>query len=77
MYVFPEKYGGREMGNKVSRNDILEVAELAGIGDSPLDYLSIDKRNELTILMLHPNKIECKDLVEAYKFLKYSTCSLN
>ncbi len=75
MYAFPEKYGGREMGIKVSRNDILEVAKLAGIGDSPLEYLNIDERNELTTLMPHHNKFECKDLVEAYKFLKNSTCS--
>ncbi len=75
MQAFPEKYGGREMGIKVSKHDILEVAELAGVGDSPLDYISMDERNELATLMPNPERVECKDLVEAYRFLKNSVCS--
>ena len=75
MYAFPEKYGGREMGIKVSRNDILEVAELAGVGDSTLDYISMEERNELATLMPNPERVECKDLVTAYRFLKNSACS--
>ena len=75
MYAFPEKYGGKEMGIKVSKHDILEVAQLAGIGDSPLDYLALDERCELVTVMPNPERVQCKDLIEAYRFLKNSACS--
>ena len=36
MYAFPKKYDGQEMLLKLSKRDILDIAQLAAIGDSPI-----------------------------------------
>ena len=62
------------MGIKLSKHDILEDAQLAGIGGSPLDYLVLHERCELVTFMPNAERVQCKDLIEAYKFLKNSAC---
>ena len=71
LYAFPEQYGATKKGIPLSESDLIEVAELSHLG-SPMHYLSQEDHDQLHELLPEPEKIECKDLVPAFKFLRGS-----
>lgn len=75
LYAFPEQYGATEKGIPLSESDLIEVAELSDLG-SPMHYLSQEDHVQLHALLPEPNKIECKDLVAAFKYLRGSDATL-
>ena len=71
LYAFPEQYGAMEKGIPLSEADLVEVADLSGLG-STLQYLTVQDQLELCQILPEPEKVCCKDLAAAFKFLKNS-----
>ena len=70
IFAFPEKYGGKDKGVKVTYEALLEVAELSGINNAPSDYLTQGERQILSTSLPEPEMLECKYVSDAYIFLK-------
>ena len=60
-----------EKGIPLSEADLVEVADLSGLG-STLQYLTVQDQLELCQILPEPEKVCCKDLAAAFKFLKNS-----
>jgi len=75
LYAFPEQYGAMEKGIPLSEADLVEVAELSGLASS-LQYLTVEDQFELCQILPEPEKVCCKDLIAAFKFLKNSEVTL-
>ena len=70
MYAFPEQYGADMRGIPVTDNKLTEVGELASLENAPTDYLSVEERRQFSLIVAEPWKLEGKNVVEAYKYLK-------
>ena len=72
MFCFPENYGATNKGISLSEEDIREVAEISGVMDSQYSYTCIEEltRQKCLDLIPNPEKIEAKNAIEAYRFLK-------
>ena len=70
IFAFPEKYGGKDKGVKVTYEALLEVAQLSGINNAPSDYLTQGERQILSTSLPEPETLECKYVSDAYIFLK-------
>ena len=75
LYSFPKEYGATEKSISLSESDLVEVAELSGLG-FPLKYLSQEDHYQLFQVLPTPEHVECKDLVGTFKFLKRSQACL-
>ena len=75
LYAFPEQCGATEKGISLSESDLVEVAELSGLG-SRLKYLSQEDHSQLFQVLPTLEQVECKDLVAAFKLLKRSQAIL-
>ena len=70
--TFPEQYGAEQKGIPLSEEEIIDVAEEADIGHSPMAYISDNDHDELCNILEDPEKVLCKDLVSNYRLLKQS-----
>ena len=68
---FPGHYGGTNMGVSSYKDELREVAELSGVMDGDVfDFLEPRGRRECLQLLSNPERVESKDAIEAFKFLK-------
>ena len=72
MYAFPEQYGAEQKGIPLSEEEIIDVAEEADIGHSPMAYISDNDHDEQRNILEEPEKVLCKDLISNYRLLKQS-----
>ncbi|XP_028416829.1 uncharacterized protein LOC114541037 [Dendronephthya gigantea] len=72
MFSFPENYGATNEGIHLSEEDIREVAEVSGVMNAQCSYTCIEEhaRQQCAELIPNPEKIEAKNAIEAYRFLK-------
>ena len=71
MFSFPEQYGGTNLKIPLGKDELIEVAELSGVMDGDVfDFIEARVRIECQQLISNPERIESKDAVEAFRFLK-------
>lgn len=59
------------MGMKLSNDQLREVSELSGVMDGDLlDFMDPEVKRECKDLLQNPEKVESKNAVEAFRFLK-------
>ena len=71
IFSFPGHYGDTDMGIPLHKDELREVAELSGIMDGDVfDFIGPRVRRECLQLLSNPEKVESKDAIEAFRFLK-------
>lgn len=71
IFSFPEQYGGTNLGIPLHKDELTEVAELSGVMDGDVfDFLEARVRRECEQLISNPERVESKDAIEAFRFLK-------
>ena len=70
MYSFPEKYGGEDKHINISNDSLIEVGGLAGLEHAPSHYISDDELDTFSAILPSPCDLECKDLADAFMFMK-------
>lgn len=68
IFSFPGHYGGTNMGVPLNKDELREVAELSGVMDG--DFIEPRVKRECLQLLSSPERVESKDAIEAFKFLK-------
>lgn len=59
------------MGTKLTNDQLEEVSELSGVTDGDLlDFMDPEVNRECKDLLQNPEKVESKNAVEAFRFLK-------
>ena len=62
------------MGIRLSNDQLREVAEVSGVMDV-LDFIDPREKRECLQLLPNPEKVESKNAVEAFRFLKRNITS--
>jgi len=76
MFSFPEQYGGTNMGIPLSKDELKEVADISGVMDEDvLDFIDPRVKREGLQLLSNPERVELKNAIEAFRFLKRSITS--
>ena len=73
MFSFPEQYGGKNMGIKLTKDQLTAVAEVSGVTDADGDAFDfMDPRVTLKCqqLLSSPEKVESRNAITAFRFLK-------
>ncbi|CAB4017237.1 Hypothetical predicted protein [Paramuricea clavata] len=72
MFAFPENYGATNESIDLSDDDIQDVAEGSGVMDEEhiVNFIDPDTKQQCVGLIPNPEKIEAKNAIEAYRFLK-------
>ena len=71
MFSFPEQYRGTNLGIPLGKDELTEVAELSGVMDGDVfDFIEARVRRECQQLISNPERVESKDAMEAFQFLK-------
>ena len=71
MFSFPEQYGGTNFGIPLGKDKLAEVAELSRVMDGDVfDFIEARVRRECQQLISNPERVESKDAMEAFRFLK-------
>ena len=71
MFSFPEQYGGTNLGIPLSKDELAEVDELSGVMNGDVfDFIEARVRRECQQLISNPERVESKDAMEAFRFLK-------
>ena len=75
MFSFPEKCTGFDAEDRhinVTEEALIEVGVLAELDEIESDFLSEEEGQRFSCYLPDPEDIECKDLVDAFTFLKNS-----
>ena len=76
IFSFPEQYGVTNMGILLSNNQLREVAEVSGVMDEDvLDFIDPRVKRKCLQLLPNPEKVESKNAIEAFRFLKRNVTS--
>ena len=76
IFSFPEQYGGTNMRIPLSNDQLREVAEVSGVMDEDvLDFIDPRVKRECLQLLPKPEKVESKNAIEAFRFLKRNITS--
>ena len=76
MFSFLEQYGGTNMGIPLSKDELKEVADISGVMDEDvLDFIDPRVKRECLQLLSNPERVELKNAIEAFRFLKRSITS--
>ena len=76
IFSFPEQYWGTNMGIPLSNDQLREVAEVSGVMDEDvLDFIDPRVKRECLQLLPNPEKVESKNAIEAFRFLKRNITS--
>ena len=72
MFSFPENDGATNKGICLSEEDNNEVADVSRVMDNCNSYACIEEvtRQQCLKLLPHPERIQAKNAIEAYRFLK-------
>lgn len=71
IFSFPEQYGGTNMGIPLHKDELKEVAELSGVMDGDVfDFIDPRVRRECLQLLSNPERVESKNAIEAFRFLR-------
>ena len=71
IFSFLGHYGGTNMGVPLNKDELREVAELSGVMDGDVfDFIEPRVKRECLQLLSNPERVESKDAIEAFKFLK-------
>ena len=72
MFSFPENDGATNRGICLSEEDNNEVADVSKVMDNCNSYACIKEvtRQQCLKLLPHPERIQAKNAIEAYRFLK-------
>ena len=71
IFSFLGHYGGTNMGVPLNMDALREVAELSGVMDGDVfDFIEPRVKRECLQLLSNPERVESKDAIEAFKFLK-------
>jgi len=67
IFSFPERYGGKNMGIMLSKDQLTEVAEVSGDGDGDaFDFMDLRVKLKSAQLLSSPEKVESG----SFRFLK-------
>ena len=72
MFAFPENYGATNESIDLSDDDIQDVPEVSGVMDEEhiVNFIYQNTKQQCVGLIPNPEKIEAKNAIEAYRFLK-------
>ena len=71
IFSFPEQYGGTNMGIPLHKDELKEVAELSGVMNGDVfDFIDPRVRRECLQLLSNPERVESKNAIEAFRFLR-------
>ncbi len=72
MFSFPDNYEAMNKGIALSEDDIQDVAEVSGVmGEEHIvNFIEPNTRQKCVELIPHPENIDAKNAIEAYRFLK-------
>jgi len=71
IFSFQGHYGGTNMGIQLHKDELREVAELSGVMDGDMFNLIEPRvRRECLPLLSNLERVESKDAIKAFKFLK-------
>lgn len=70
MFSFPEKYGAEIKHINITHDSLIEVGSLAGLENAPSHYISEDELETFDEILPNPQNLECKDLADAFIFIK-------
>ena len=77
IFSFPEQYGGNSKGILLTKDQLKEVAHVSGVLDvDSFDFMEPRVKRECEQHLPNPEKIESKNAIEAFRFLKESLHSL-
>ena len=76
MFSFPEQYGGTNAGIPLRKDELREAADVSGVMDEDvLDFIDPRVKRECSELISNPERVESKNAIEAFRFLKRNITS--
>ena len=70
MFAFPEQYDGENKFSVITKDHLREVAAVSNILAVDMEYMDANIKQQCSVYVPEPHKIECKNAVDQYLFLK-------